>query len=303
MTHPLSGVYAPVVTPFGRDLAPDTVRLARLCRTLLDDGCHGLVLFGTTGEANSLALAERQAVLDAVVGAGIPADRLIVGTGLCAIPETVALTRHALDHGCRAVLMLPPFYYKAISDEGLYAAYAETFERVGAAGLSVVLYHIPQVSGVGLSHGLIEHLRAAWPETVVGIKDSTGDWDHTRSLIERFPGLATFCGTETLLLATLGAGGVGTIAAGANVNARALRALFDGWRGDDAKARQAAITAVRQALQTAPMIPGLKAVVAQRFADPAYARVRPPFLPLGEARGLLAALAGAGYREVAPIAG
>ena len=298
MASPLQGVFAPVVTPVDAGLAPDPERLGALCHALLADGCHGLVLFGTTSEANSFALDERMALLEAVVAAGVPAEKLIVGTGLCAIPETTRLTRHAVDLGCAGTLVLPPFYYKGQSDAGLHAAYAEVIERVGAARLRLYLYHIPQVSGVGITFPLIQSLVAAYPEQVVGIKDSTGDADHHASLLAAFPGFGVFTGTETLLLANQRGGGVGTITAGANVNARAIRRLYDGSKSAEADALQAKVDAVRQALQGAPLVAGLKAVIAHQRGDHDWRRVRPPLVALddGARDALLAALDAAGYQ-------
>ena len=155
--------------------------------------------------ANSLTVAERLGLLDALVEAGLPAARMMPGTGTCALPDTVELTRRAVAHGCGGVLMLPPFYYKDVSDDGLFASYAEVIERVGDSRLRVYLYHIPPVSRVPLSLALIERLLHRYPGTVAGIKDSSGDWDNTRAMLERFQprGFDVFSGSETFLLATL----------------------------------------------------------------------------------------------------
>ena len=292
----LEGLFAPVLTPFRDDLSPDAGRFAGHCRRLLDDGCNGLVLFGTTGEANSLAADERVALLDAVVAAGIDPARLLVGTGLCAIPETVRLTAHAAGLGCAGVLMLPPFFYKGMSDDGLYRAYAEVIERVGDDRLRVYLYHIPKVSGVAVTFGLIERLVASYEAAVVGIKDSSGDWDNTRGLLERFPEFTVFPGNEMDMLEALRRGAAGCITATANINAAGLRRLYDNWRTADAEALQDAATLVRRAAQTQPMIPGLKEVVARVSGDAGWLNVRPPFVGLGEAQAaaLFASLEEAG---------
>ena len=288
-----TGVFAPVITPFHADLSPDSGRYLALCKRLLDEGCDGLVPFGTTSEANSLSLDERVDLLDALVDGGVDAGRLIVGTGLSAIPETVALTSHAVGLGCAGVLMLPPFFYKGMSDEGLFAAYAEVIERVADDRLQIYLYHIPKVSGVALSAGLIGRLRDAYPDTVIGIKDSSGDWDNTRMLLEDFPGLRVFPGNELIMLDALRLGAVGCITATANVNAAGLAALY----AERTDGLQEAASSVRRAVQSQAMVPALKQIVARRLGDDGWLTLRPPFVGLdeGQANALFAALDEIGF--------
>ena len=274
------GVIAPMLTPFGEDGAPDPARFVAHGRWLLEDGCHALAVFGTTGEANSLSFDERRRLLEALVEGGVDPARLMVGTGYCSLTETVEATRHALALGCADVLMLPPFYYKAVSDDGLFAYMAEVIERVGDARLGIYLYHIPPVAQVGFSVDLVARLAAAFPETVVGLKDSSGDWSNTKAVIDAVPGLNVFAGSEVFLLQTLRTGGAGSITATGNVNARAIRHLYDSWQTPEADALQDHITSLRQTVQTRPMIPILKAIVAHYRGDPGWARLRPPFLPL-----------------------
>ena len=291
----LRGVIAPVITPFGPDLRPDAGRLVKLCRWLLGHDA-GLAVFGTTSEANSLSVGEKLVLLDALVDAGLPATRMMPGTGCCALTDTVELTRQAVRHGCGGVLMLPPFYYKGVTDDGLYASYSEVIQRVGDARLRIYLYHIPQVSQIPLSPALIERLLGTYPGTVAGIKDSSGDWNSVRGLLERFAarGFAVFPGSEALLLAAMRGGGAGCISAQANVNPGAIAQLHRGWQRPDADAQQAALDALRIALLKYPMIAALKALVAHFGADEAWARVRPPLVSLdaGQRAALLAALPG-----------
>jgi len=291
------GVLAPVLTPFDADLAPDADALLAHCRWLLGQGVDGLAVFGTTSEANSLSADERIALLEHLLDNGVPAAKLMPGTGMCALSDTVRLTRHAVEHGCGGVLMLPPFYYKAVDDDGLYASFAATIERVGNANLRVYLYHIPPVATVGLSLALIGRLLSAYPGTVVGLKDSSGDWNNTKAILETYPSLATFCGSETFLLATLAHGGAGSITATANINAAQIRSLCESWQDDDAAALQAQITAVRRAYEIFATIPALKAVAADFYADDAWRIVRPPLraLDASQQRTLLASLADAGF--------
>ena len=278
--HP-RGVLAPVVTPFTADLRPDAERLVRHCRWLLERDV-GLAVFGTNSEANSLTVQEKLVLLDALTAAGVPPQRMMPGTGCCAFPDTVELTRRAVQHGCAGVLMLPPFYYKGVPDDGLFATYAEVIERVGDERLRIYLYHIPPVSQVSISLALIERLLARYPGTIAGIKDSSGDWNNTRAMLERFQprGFDVFAGSESFLLATLRGGGAGCISATANVNPASIAALAHEWQSPEADARQAALDAVRAAFQKFPMIPALKAVVAHFSGDDAWGTVRPPLIAL-----------------------
>lgn len=280
-TERLHGALAPVVTPYTADLAPDTARLIAHCRWLLDNDT-GLAVFGTTSEGNSLSVPEKIALLDALFDAGLPASRMMPGTGCCAVTDTVALTRHAVQNGCGGVLMLPPFYYKGVSDDGLFASYAEVIERVGDARLRVYLYHIPQVSQVPISAALIERLLDRYPGTIAGIKDSGGDFANMRMMLERFAprGFDVFSGSELFLLATLRGGGAGTISAICNVSPAPIARLAREWQKADADAQQKSVDRVRGALSAYPMVPALKATVAHFAGDDAWARVRPPLVAL-----------------------
>jgi 4-hydroxy-tetrahydrodipicolinate synthase len=291
-------VLAPVVTPFASDLAPDVTRLVRHCQWLLRHDV-GLAVFGTNSEANSMGVTEKLALLDALVEAGIAAARLMPGTGCCALPDTVELTRRAMRHGCGGVLMLPPFYYKGVSDDGLFASYAEVIERVADDRLRIYLYHIPPVSQVPITLALIERLLARYPRIVAGVKDSSGDWSNTRAMIERFApqGFRVFSGSETFLLATLRAGGAGCISATANVNPAAIAQLAREWQSREAEALQQALDRVRGAFQQVPMIGALKAAIAHFGADPAWRTVRPPLTQLapGQQAQLLTGLDAIGF--------
>ena len=277
----LSGVLSPVVTPFKDDLSPDGDRLTRQCQWLLSQNV-GLAIFGTNSEANSLSVEEKIDLMDALVGAGVDAGRMMPGTGCCALTDTVRLTAHAAKLGCGGTLMLPPFYYKGVSDDGLYASFSEVIQRVGSDALRIYLYHIPPVAQVGLSVDLIERLVTDYPDTVVGIKDSSGDWDNTRAMLDRqWNDFRVFVGSESFLLANMRNGGAGCISATANVNPAAIDHLFQTWQQDDADAQQEGLDRVRDTVMAYPMIPALKATVAEYSGDDAWRRVRPPLVDLG----------------------
>jgi 4-hydroxy-tetrahydrodipicolinate synthase len=285
MTPRIQGVLSPVVTPFDQDLRPDAQRLVRHCRWLISQNV-GLAVFGTNSEGNSLSVAEKIDLLEALVEAGLPPERMMPGTGTCALPDTVALTRRAVELGCGGVLMLPPFYYKAITDDGLYRSFAEVIERVGDARLRIYLYHIPQVANVSISLNLIERLLKDYPTAIAGVKDSSGNWENTNAMLEQFQphGFDVFSGSETFLLATKRGGGAGCISATANVNPAPIAHLADTWQQPDADAQQTALNAVRAIFQQFPVIPALKAAIAHYSNDPAWLSVRPPLVALDEAQ-------------------
>jgi len=283
-SQPFAGVLVPVLTPFTSSGEPDAGRFIAFCRWLLDQGADGLAIFGTTSEANSMSAGERMALLDRLIAAGVPAAKLMPGAGACSMTEAATLIRHAVGHGCGGVLMLPPFYYKGVSDDGIFAFIAGVIDKVGSAALRLFLYHIPPMAVVGFSLDLVGRLIRAYPETVVGLKDSSGDWGNTAALLDRYPGFAVFPGSEVFLLDGLRKGGAGCITASGNVNVPGIKRVYDNWRGPQAESLQAEITALRQALQAYPMVPALKRIVAHYHNDPAWAAVRPPLVPLDEAQ-------------------
>jgi 4-hydroxy-tetrahydrodipicolinate synthase len=281
----IRGVLAPVVTPFKSNLAPDSQRFIAHCKWLLSQNC-GLAVFGTNSEANSLSLEERAMLLDELVAAGVDPSRMMPGTGCCSMMETVKLTKQAVGNGCAGVLMLPPFYYKDVSEEGLYRYFSEVVQRVGDARLKIYLYHIPPVAMVGITTGLVERLLAAYPNAIAGMKDSSGDWNNTKTFLDAFAARTfdVFVGNESFLLANMRNGGVGTISATANVNPAAIHQLCTEWNTtDDADQQQSKLNVVRQVFSSRKfpsMIAALKQAIAIYADDPAWARVRPPLVEL-----------------------
>ena len=276
-----TGVLSPVVTPFDNALRPDAKRLIEHCRWLLNNDV-GLAVFGTNSEANSLSTNEKIALLEQLVDAGLDPARMMPGTGCCAVTDSIALTRKAVELGCGGVLMLPPFYYKGVSDEGLYRNYAEVIQQVADSRLRIYLYHIPPVAQVPIPLTLIERLLKDFPGTIAGVKDSSGDWSNTQAMLDQFQpeGFDVFAGSETFLLATLRNGGGGCISATANVNPGPIARLAASWRDDNADAQQAALDEVRAVFQDYVMIPALKAAISHFANDDDWARVRPPLVEL-----------------------
>ena len=281
-TQRIKGVLAPVVTPFDKDLNPDAPRFIAHCKWLISQG-SGLAAFGTNSEANSLSFNERIALLDALLASGVDPARMMPGTGCCALTDSVRLTEHAVKAGCAGVLMLPPFYYKGVSDEGLYRNYSEIIERVGDDRLRIYLYHIPPVAVVGITPKLVERLMKKYPTAIAGMKDSSGDWKNTKVFLDNFAksGFDMFVGSESFLLANMQNGGAGCISATANVNPAAIDKLYREWQNPDAEAQQKALDVARNTFgKKYLMIAALKAGVAHYSGDAQWATVRPPLLEL-----------------------
>ncbi len=294
----MQGIFSPVLTPFNPDYTPDAERFQKHCRWLLDQDV-GLAIFGTNSEANSLSLAEKRKLLDTLLEAGLPAARMMPGTGACALPDTIELTRRAVQAGCGGVLMLPPFYYKGVSEEGLYRAFASVIDAVADERLRIYLYHIPPVSQIPITRGLIARLLKAYPKAIAGMKDSSGDWNNTKAMLEEFApqGFEVFAGSENFLLANLRGGGVGCITATGNVNPGAIVQLYKTWKGSEADAQQAKLDATRAVFAQFPMIPAMKAAVAWKSGRDSWRTVRPPLVELNaeQQQALQAALDKVGF--------
>ena len=280
MTQPQSspprGVYAAVLTPVGDDLAPNTKAFIAHCRWLLANGCDGLAPLGTTGEANSLSLAQRLGLIEASVAAGLPMERCIIGTGSCALTDAVTLTKAVLAAGSTGALLLPPFYYKNPSEDGLFAFFSEVIQRVGDKRLKLYLYHFPQMSAVPVTPALVLRLKAAYGDTIAGVKDSSGDWTYTANLLKEIPGFGVYSGSEQFLLANLRAGGAGCISASTNVTAPLAQRVFRAWQQAETDPLQEQLTAARLVLQAFPFQGGLKELVARVSGDAKWVTPLPP---------------------------
>lgn len=273
---PLSGVIAAIATPVQEDGAPDLARAVKLARFLLDNGCDGLNVLGTTGEATSFSLAERLSVMQAYKKDGLPLDRLMVGTGAAATADAVALTKAAEELGFGGALVLPPFYYKGVPDDGL-VAYVDALVR--ATQIPIYLYNYPAMSGIQWHVALIEQLLKAYSSRIAGLKDSSGDMAYARGAAALSAGFAVFPSTEAALLEARRGDFAGCISATANLNAD-LCALA--WRNGDAAALDAAVT-IRKLFEGKPLVSGVKALLAHIHADPALARMKPPLAPFAAA--------------------
>jgi 4-hydroxy-tetrahydrodipicolinate synthase len=291
----LEGVIAPILTPFDKDGSILRSLWVDHARWVLQEGAHYLSPFGTTGEALSLSIAERKAGLEWLVEAGIPARSLIPGTGLSALPETVELTAHALDLGCPGVMILPPFFFTAATEDGLVRYFSSLMHKIHGRSPRICLYHIPQNTGVPVSAALAARLARLFPENFVAYKDSGGVWEHSESVIEAAPDISVFPASESLLQRGLDAGAAGCISATVNVNARAIRSLYDAlkWRSANDEA-VAAVKAFRKIVQDAGLITAMKAMLAAASGEPRWLAARAPHLDadLGQGRALLDRLGG-----------
>jgi 4-hydroxy-tetrahydrodipicolinate synthase len=283
MVTRIRGVLAPVLTPFNHELEPDVDRFIAHCQWLIGNDA-GLAIFGTNSEAASLSVDERIFLTDALLGAGVPASRLMPGTGACSLSDAVTLTRHAVENGAAGVLMVPPFYFKNVSDDGLFAYYSEVIERVGDERLAIYLYHIPQFTQVPITLGLIERLLKRYPKTVAGAKDSSGDWNNSKAMIDTFgkDEFDVFPASESLLSKAMPIGGAGCISATVNMNPAGIHAVYEQWNGVQAESLQAQADTIRRIFQAVPMIPAMKHVVAEFARDPEWRFVRPPLYQLTE---------------------
>jgi 4-hydroxy-tetrahydrodipicolinate synthase len=279
------GVNAAVLTAMNDDLSIDLDRMAAHCRWLLANGCNGLGVLGTTGEAASIGIQERMDVVDGLAARGIPAARMMPGTGTPSLTDTVSLTRHAEKAGCAGALLLPPFYYKAPSDDGLFAYFSEVAQRVGG-DIKLYLYNFPQQSAIPFGVELIARLLKAYPGKFKGIKDSSGDYANGLAYVENFArdGFEVYAGDDTLLKPLLEKGSAGCITAASNVNCAVGAQVYAGWNTPAGAAAHEVLSATRKAAISVPLIPGLKALVARNTGNPAWHNIRPPHLRLDAAQ-------------------
>lgn len=297
----LRGCYAPVLTPFNSDRTVNVDAYISHCRWLISQGCD-LAIFGTNSEACSVSVEERIALTEALLEAGVAPEHLLPGTGMCALPEAVQLSRHAVENGARGVLVLPPFFFKNPSQDGLFGYFSDLIEHVGDERLVLYLYHIPQMTQVPITVSLIERLMARYPQAIGGVKDSSGDWDNTRSYLDAFAqsesGFSVFPASESAMRKAMDLGGAGCISGTANVNPGRIRKLFEAQDAAQVQALQPQIDRVRSLFQSVPMIPAMKALIARELNDSNWRNVRPPLTTLDVTveRDVLAQLDALGFQ-------
>jgi 4-hydroxy-tetrahydrodipicolinate synthase len=279
LSKPLSGVIAAIATPVDETGAPDLKRAIILARYLLDNGCDGLNVLGTTGEATSFSVDERKGVMDAYKANGLPMHRLMVGTGAASVTDAVALTRHAADLGFGGALVLPPFYYKGVPDDGLVAYVEALVKATEQKPIPIYLYHFPAMSGLPWHVALITLLLDSFSSRIAGLKDSSGDMAYARSAAAISKNFAVFPSTEACLLEARRGDFAGCISATANLNADLCARA---WSGGDTTALDAAVT-IRKLFDGKPLVPGVKALLAHIHGEPGLSRVRPPLAPFSAA--------------------
>jgi 4-hydroxy-tetrahydrodipicolinate synthase len=293
----LKGVIAAIATAVGTGGAPDCARSTALARFLLANGCDGLNVLGTTGEATSFSADQRMAVMSAYQAAGLPMDRLMVGTGAAALADAIALTRHAADLGFAGALVLPPFYYKGVPDDGLIAYIEAIVQATAATPISLYLYHFPAQSGLSWHVGLIKRLLEAYGDRIVGLKDSSGDMAYAREVAGIAASFKVFPSTEAALMEARSGAFAGCISATANLNADLCARA---WRIGDAAALESAV-AIRKLFDGKQLVPGVKALLAHIHGDEAWARVQPPLFAYSRAEGTALATRYDGLRAHAAV--
>lgn len=282
----IKGLISPILSPFDDSLNFNQEMYNELAKDLLSTGCSGLAPFGTTGEALSVSNDERMQALENLIKSGVLPDKLIPGTGLCNFPDTVKISRHAVELGCKGVMTLPAFYFKDVTDEGLFQYYEKLIDEINHPNLKIYLYHIPQVSGVGLSIPLVKKLRSAYPEIIVGIKDSSGVWENTEQLLS-IEGLIVYPGAELPVIDAIKLGGPGCISATANFNptniAKVIELSHDG-KWDQAEEVHKDVKEVRYLFQDYSAIPAQKAMLAIKYKDERWKNIRPPLVQISDQR-------------------
>ena len=280
-----TGIWPALLTPLNADLSIDHSRLAAHCKNLLASGCTGVTPFGTTGEGPSFSMAERKHTLDQLIKNGVPAAQIMVSTSCAALPETLALTRHAVSAGAHGCLVLPPFFIKGVSDEGIIDSYRYVIDGMADAGLldrlRLYLYHIPQVSGVGLSHHVIALLKKMYPETILGIKDSQCDTAHSVALADAFMKVLTvYVGYEPDLPELSRRGSTGAISGLANFMPRLVGRLVMQPDAPSTSGERDRVVKLLDLLDGYSLVPALKGVMAALTDEEAWLRVRPPLVAL-----------------------
>ena len=274
-----SGIFAAPMTPMRADLSVDLPRYVAHCRRLLDAGCHGLMPLGSTGEAHSLTVDERIAMMDALADAGLPMDVMLIGTSSLAWPDAVRMAKHATGLGAGGVCVQPPFYYKPADDEGLYAFFARVIDGVGSDRLRLYVYDWEPNLHVHHSLAFFRRLFEAYPQAV-GMKDSSGDPKMLQERCAAFPDREVFVGTDSMALTGLRAGAVGVMSSISNIVPATMLALFETPDGAAGAAAQAQVDMIRKQMSFVNWFAGLKTVVGWQAGEAGWSTVRPPLRAL-----------------------
>tara|TARA_B100000579_G_scaffold9459_1_gene7021 strand:+ start:73 stop:993 length:921 start_codon:yes stop_codon:yes gene_type:complete len=279
MNSPKTGIYTASMTPFNASYEPEISELVSHVQWLLANGSDGVALLGSTGEANSMTLEQRQKIIEQATKK-LPADRLLVGTGSCAIKDAIKLTKVSIDSGVYAVLILPPFYYKPLSEESILRFYSELITSVNDSKLRIIFYNFPKFTGYNFDHNIIGKIKQHFGEIAAGIKDSSGNWGNMSGIMLNVKDFMVYSGTETLLLETLLNGGAGCITATANLVATECQQVFQAWKNEqieDAKQKQNKLILLRKAFENYPFVSGLKSIFADQKDQNKWSQMMPPF--------------------------
>lgn len=275
-----NGVFTASLTPLKKNLSIDFRKLIAHGAKLLEGGCNGLVLMGTTGEANSFDLFERKQILEETLKSGVDPNKILVGTGCCSLSETISLTNHALENGVNHVLVLPPFYYRGVDDEGLFHYFKVLINQINNPALRIYLYHFPKMTGLPFSHDLIMRLLNSFPGVIAGIKDSSGDWNNMSIMCDQFSNFRVFSGTEIYLVDLLKKGGAGTISATVNIFYKLAAEVYKNSDNTNGEVLQQRLTELRRSTEKYPTIPMLKLLMSQLENNDSWLNIRPPLMPL-----------------------
>ena len=279
MNSPKKGIYTAALTPFNASYEPEITTLIGHVQWLLENGSDGVALLGSTGEANSMTLEQRQSIIEQSTRK-LPAARLLIGTGSCALQDAIKLTKVSIDSGVYAVLVLPPYYYKPQSEEGIIRFYSELIDSVNDSRLRIIFYNFPKFTGYNFDHNVIGKMKQSFGEIAAGIKDSSGNWENMSGVAQNVSDFMVYSGTETYLLDNLLNGGAGCITATANLIATECQQVFQAWKNEqleDAKQKQKRLTSLRKALEIFPFVSGLKSIFADQKDSNEWGNMMPPF--------------------------
>ena len=282
MNLPLNGVYTASLTPLTASFEPNLPALVRHAQWLLESGSDGVALLGSTGEANSLTLEQRLSIIEQTARE-LPPDCLMLGTGSCALQDSVRLTKASVDAGVFSVLVIPPFYYKPQSDESVLRFYSELISSVDEPRLRIIFYNFPKLSGYNFSVKILQELKHRFGDIAAGIKDSSGEWKNMLGIVQNIPDFMVYTGTETFLLDILKKGGAGCITATANLIAPECQRVYQAWKNNKQKVAEQAqinLTDLRKTLENYPFVSELKSLFASKTNTKEWENMLPPFAPI-----------------------